>query len=711
MVLKFQIKYKYKNNKVMEEIMGYMIGVDVGGTFTDFTIFNTENENLYHYKQSSTPDDPSRSIVNGIMHILEEYDISPSEVEYLAHGTTVATNALIEKKGSKIGLITTKGFRDLMEIGNQKRPSLYNLLKQKPESLILPGLKCEVEERILFDGTVRVPLNENDVREAVEYLKAQGVNGIAVCTLFSFINPAHENRIKEIINEIYPEAYTTISHELVSEFREYPRMSTTVLNTYLGPIMKNYVNNFKLTIKEVGINVEPYVTQSNGSIISISETIDSPIKTALSGPSAGVVGSLYIGKNAGIDKIITFDMGGTSADISLIENGQLKISHERYVQGYPARIPMIDINAVGAGGGSIAYIDEGGALKVGPKSAGAVPGPACYKRGGTLPTVTDANIVLGKLNQTKILGGRMDVDIELAKIAIKNKISEQSSLSIEDAAAGIISVVNSNMVRAIRVVSVEKGYDTREFTLMAFGGAGPIHSCEIATSLGIKKVLIPPSPGTLCSLGLLMADTRFDFSASKIMIANKENIDDARSIFNNLYKKGNEMLNSESIDDNDRIFEYVVDCRYERQNYEIPITISKRNIDDSVIEEIKDKFNNEHFKLYGYSDKFKNIQMVNYRLAAIGIIVKPDLKPLPIAEDLTLPKAIEVRKVRFESTDYIDTNIYNRNDLPIGSRVIGPAIIEQMDSTCIIPKDWVSLVDQYSNLIVTFEGVLNDEEN
>lgn len=689
--------------------MGYMIGVDVGGTFTDFTVFNTKDKSLFNYKQSSTPEDPSKSIVSGIKNILEKQNIDPSHVTYLAHGTTVATNALIEKKGARIGLLTTEGFKDLMEIGDQKRPSLYNLLKQKPQSLIPAGLKCGIEERISYNGQIKIPLNEEMLKEAISYLLEQGVEGIAVCTLFSFVNPVHEKRIKEIIGEIAPDLYTTISHDLVREFREFPRMSTTVLNTYLGPIMKNYVKNFQSSVKDTGIDVMPYVTQSNGSIISISETIDSPIKTALSGPSAGAVGAAYIGKLLGIDKIITFDMGGTSADISLIEDGQLKISHERYIEDYPARIPMIDIVAVGAGGGSIAYIDEGGALKVGPSSAGADPGPACYGKGGKHPTVTDANITLGKLNQKKILGGRMDVDVNLAKEAIYNEVSLESSLNTEDGAAGIISVVNSNMIRAIRVVSVEKGYDAREFTLMAFGGAGPLHACEIARGLGINKVLLPPSPGTLCSLGLLMADTRFDYSISNIMIAEEDNIDEVNKIFSTLTDDGNSMLDIEGIPQDRRKFEYIIDCRYERQNYEIPINISTGNLNSEILNELKDKFHDEHFKLYGYMDKNKDIQMVNYRVGVIGIIDKPDIKRLPI-EDTSLPKEMEKRQVRFEESDkYIETNVYNRDQLPVGCKINGPAIVEQMDSTSIIPPGWVACNDPYLNLIVTYEGMEDNE--
>lgn len=684
--------------------MSYMIGVDVGGTFTDFSIFNTETGNLKHFKHSSTPDDPSRAIVSGILHVLTEDCIKPEQVSYLAHGTTVATNALIEKKGARLGLITTKGFRDLMEIGWQKRPSLYDLSKQKPESLIPDGMKREVEERILYDGTVKTALNEDSVREAVRYLKEQGAQTIAVCTLFSFINPEHEIRIREIINEEYPEVYVSTSHELVPEFREYSRMSTTVLNAYLGPVMEKYVHNFEKSILDSGITAAPYVTQSNGSVISIDETIDCPIKTAVSGPSAGVIGAVYIGKQCGIDKVITFDMGGTSIDVSLIENGKASLSNERLVEGYPARIPMIDIVTVGAGGGSIARIDAGGALKVGPDSAGATPGPACYMRGGTEACVTDANIVLGKLNQTKILGGRMDVDLKLAEKAIKENICDKSSLDLKQAAAGIISVVNSNMTRAIRVVSVERGYDAREFTLMAFGGAGPLHACEVARDMGITSVLLPPSPGTLCSLGLLMADTKFDISRSNVMLAEEENLPKVQKIFDTLTAEGNELLDKEGVAEKDRSFTYLIECRYERQNYEIGIEV-KGQFGKEVMEEMIERFHQEHNRSYGYFNRSMKLQMVNYRVSAIGDIIKPDLAEMPADPNAEPPKPFTTREVLFDrEKDYITTNIYNRNDFKPGCTIMGPAIIEQMDSTSVIPPDWKAYTDGYQNIIVTYEG-------
>lgn len=684
--------------------MSYMIGVDVGGTFTDFSLFDTQSGQLSHYKRSSTPEDPSKAIMGGIQEILAEQHIDPMDVSYLAHGTTVATNALIEKKGARMGLITTQGFKDLMEIGWQRRPSLYDLRKPKPESLIPAGMRQEVQERILHDGSVRTPLDEDSVRNAVRCLKAMGAETIAVCTLFSFINPAHEDRIKEIIQEEYPSVYVSASHDLVAEFREYSRMSTTMLNAYLGPVMKKYVHNFERSVQETGIRVAPYVTQSNGSIISIAETVDCPIKTAVSGPSAGVIGAIYIGQQVGLDKIITFDMGGTSIDVSLIEDGKAQLSNDRTVEGYPARIPMIDIVTVGAGGGSIAHIDEGGALKVGPRSAGATPGPACYMRGGQLPCVTDANIVLGKLNATKILGGKMDVDRSLAEQAIRTNICDKAGLTLERAAAGIVSVVNSNMVRAIRVVSVERGYDPREFTLMAFGGAGPLHACEVAQDMGIRQVLIPPSPGTLCSLGLLMADTKFDLSCSNLTPAEPAYLDKAQDIFRGLLADGDALLDKEHVERDKREYTYTVDCRYMRQNYEIAIQVAAP-FDQAALEDMIERFHQEHERAYGYCSREMPVQMVNFRLSAIGVMEKPDLSAAALEPQAALPQPMEVRQVLFDrESEFVDTKVYHRTQLKPGTTLEGPAILEQMDSTCVIPPRWSAYTDAYYNIIALYKG-------
>jgi N-methylhydantoinase A len=685
--------------------MSYMIGVDVGGTFTDFSIFNTETGKLFHFKRSSTPADPSEAIVKGIETILQDNRIQPGEISYLAHGTTVATNALIEKHGAKVALLTTAGFKDLMEIGWQKRPSLYDLLKPKPQSLIRPGMKFEVNERILYDGRVKIPLDEKEVTDTVRQIKRAGAESIAVCTIFSFINPVHEKKIKDIIEREFPEAYVTISSELVPEFREFSRMSTTVLNAYLGPLMKRYVKKFEKTIRDVGITVSPYVTQSNGSIISIKETEECPIRTAVSGPSAGVIGAIYIGKQCGVDKIISLDIGGTSADISLIENGVSTLSSERLVEGYPARIPMLDIVTIGAGGGSLARIDAGGVMKVGPESAGANPGPACYGIGGIEPTVTDANILLGKLSQKKILGGRMAVYPERAEKAIKDHICSKTGIGLYEAANGIISVINSNMIRAIRVVSVERGYDVRDFSLMAFGGAGPLHACEVANELGISSIIIPPSPGTLCSLGLLMADTKFDLSRSNIMLAKKENLAAINGIFDSMLAEGTSLLEKERVPPERRSFVCAIDARYEHQNYEITVSLPGSSMTEEVLRNAVEAFHKEHNKNYGYFDRDKNIQIVNYKLSAIGDIDKPDMHEVPVDGDAPVPNLFETRKVLFQGTqEFVDCNIYDKADMKPGCTITGPAIIEQMDTTIVIAPEWTARLDGYFNLRVEHEG-------
>lgn len=685
--------------------MSYMIGVDVGGTFTDLSLYNTDADEIFNYKLSSTPSDPSRAIVEGIMAVLELLDIKAGEISYLAHGTTVATNALIEKKGARVGLITTEGMKDLMEIGWQKRPNLYDLLRPKAERIIPPGLKCEVPERILHDGSVKTPLNEEAVIRVIRYLKKQGAEAVAVCTLFSYLSPAHENRIKELVQEYFPEAYVSVSHELVHEFREYSRMSTTVLNAYLGPVMKKYVEHFEESVKQVGVKVHPYVTQSNGSIISIGETVDCPIKTAVSGPSAGVIGAAYIGSLCGLKNIITFDMGGTSIDVSLIEDGKPQMSNERLVEGYPARIPMIDIVTLGAGGGSIARIDEGGALKVGPESAGATPGPACYMRGGVDPCVTDANIVLGKLNSRRILGGRMEVDRELAEKAIKANICEKSGLSLPEAAAGIIRVVNSNMMRAIRIVSVERGYDARDFALMAFGGAGPLHACEVAKELGIREVLIPPNPGTLCSLGLLMADTKFDLSRSRIMLAEAGNMAAVNQVFEEMLEEGRILLDKEKIPENQRTFTASVDARYERQNYEINIPLLSWKMTEEGLDLALERFHEAHEKNFGYCNVNFKVQLVNFRLSAVGEIGKPELVCKTLREDACLPKPQEVRLTLFTGEEaYMKTPVYDRAGFVPGLRAAGPMVIEQMDCTTVIPPGWDVTADGYGNLHIRYGG-------
>lgn len=445
--------------------MHYMVGADVGGTFTDISLVDVPNQRTYLHKLPSTPENPAVAIISGVRQILAEHGIRPETVGYLVQGTTVATNALIERKGAKTALFTTTGFADLIEIGRQTRPSLYNLKQGKPEPVIPGRLRYEVGERTLATGEVLHELDEAEVRRLCRTARSEGVSAIAVCFLFSYLNPDSEQTAVRIIREEFrdvPDLFVSASHEVVPEFREYPRLSTTVLNAYLGPTVKRYMESFAREAREFGVGVDPYIMQSNGGIISVNEAGDRPVKTVLSGPSAGVVAATGLSTVLRSPNLITLDMGGTSTDISLIVDHQPQVTHERSVEGFPARTQMIDITAIGAGGGSIAYLDAGGALKVGPESAGAVPGPACYMRGGTRPTVTDANLILGRLGVGSLLNGKMTLSIDAARRAIDQHICRVSGLNPLVAAQGVLSVVNANMTRAVRVVTVERAHDPRE---------------------------------------------------------------------------------------------------------------------------------------------------------------------------------------------------------------------------------------------------------
>jgi len=685
--------------------MGYMVGVDVGGTFTDVTLVDSNNGEIKNHKVSSTPDDPSKAIMRGIREILEMNRVAVEDVQYLAHGTTVATNALIERKGAVTGLIVTEGFRDLLEIGRQTRPSLYNFFAEKPEPVIPGNLRYEVRERLLANGEVYRAVDEVSLYKAIQDLKDKGVEAIAVCFLFSYLNPEHEKVAVETIKHQFPEVFVSASHELVPEFREYSRLSTTALNAYLGPVMKNYMQNFLNSVKDYGIPVEPYITQSNGGIISIQESVSSPLRTAVSGPAAGVVAAKNLGELTGFKNMITFDMGGTSADFSLIEDGEPKISMEREVEGFPARIPMLDIHACGAGGGSIAYIDTGGALKVGPESAGSTPGPATYGRGGTKPTVTDANVLLGRLNPKEILGGRMSLDLDAAKRAIKEHICDKSQLTLDEATAGIISVVNANMSRAIRLISIQKGHDPRDFTLVSFGGAGGLHCSALAKELNIPRVLIPPSPGTFCSLGLLVTDVRTDYVSSTLQEASPHNMNFVAGQFKELKEEGIKLLDKEKIPESKRKYELVIDMRFKGQNYEIPIPVEWDEITPFGLTALRERFIDQHEKIYGYAKKDGVLEFVNYRLTAVGQLPKATFNKSTNTSDSA--KHRETRQVYFTEIDepgYYETKIFARGDLQPGNKVQGPLIVEQMDTTILVlPKQTVE-VDEYGNLIINTFG-------
>lgn len=679
----------------------YRIGIDVGGTFTDVTLLNAETGQYYTYKLSSTLHDQSLAIANGTKETLELYGVPVSEIEYFGHGTTVATNMIIERKGAKTALITTKGFRDLLEIGRQTRPSLYNIMEDKPELLIRRQLRKEINERVTSDGAVLQTPTEEEIKRVLLDLKSKGVESIAVCFLFSFLNPDNEKIVEKCIKEVWPDVYYSVSSTILPEFREFERLSTTVINSYLGPRMKMYIHNLRQRIKDVGVTVEPYITQSNGGVMSISSTIQTPVQTALSGPSAGVMGAIYVAHAAGFDDIITYDMGGTSTDVSLVKDGIAEYTTKRKVCGLPSGVPMIDVHAVGAGGGSIAQIDNAGALKVGPESAGANPGPAAYGLGNSNPVVTDANIVLGRINPEYVLGGRLKINSELSKDAVKKKIAEPMGISTAQAALGIVKVVNSNMARAIRVITVEKGHNPSDFTLVAYGGAGPLHAVNLAQEMGIHNVLIPPAPGTLCALGLLTADIKKSYVKTAISLFEEATPEYINAIMDGLKAEGNAWLESEKVMSDHRKFHGIAEMRYVGQNYELQVEMPTGGITIESLQQMKQEFFKVHEMNYGYYNADAPIQFVNFRCEAIGVVQKPNLTEL--TDEMVDPSVAEIcrRLVYFEESDLpIECPVYDRAKFGKTEKVNGPCIVEQMDSTTVIPPNTYFSVDKYGNLLV-----------
>ncbi|MBT0781370.1 hydantoinase/oxoprolinase family protein [Paracoccus sp. pheM1] len=680
--------------------MTWRIGVDSGGTFTDVCLFDDTSGEVTIWKVSSTPDDPSRGITQGVAEGLEQVSASAETISFLGHGTTVATNALIQGRGVKTGLITTDGFRDLLEIGRQKRPDLYDLQADKPETLVTRDLRLGVAERVRADGSVEEALDEGAFREAVRELKAQGVKSVAVSFLYSFLNDAHERRAAKIIAEEFPDAFTAISSDIAPEFREYERLSTTVVNAYLGPVMQGYVRALKKKLTDLGLKVAPQLTQSNGGVIAFDTAAEMPVRTVLSGPSTGVVAAQAIGRMTGIDNLITFDMGGTSSDVALLSGGECRVVNEAVVHGYPLKVPMLDIHTVGAGGGSIAYVDNGGLLKVGPRSAGANPGPACYGLGNDEPTVTDANVVLQTQNPEYLLNGRMKIDRTLSVAAIQ-KLADRLGMEMLETANGILDIVVANMAKAIRVISVQRGHDPRDYTLVAFGGAGPVQAARLARELGMSRVLIPRTPGVLCALGLLMTDLRSDFSATSLMRLDQATPEQVQAIFDDLRARAGAWFEAEGIAHPARVLNLAVDVRYAGQNYEIAVALPDGPVDAATFDTIREGFLAAHRQLYGFVAEGEPMQLVTFRAAASGLVQKADFVPQPLEGDDASAAVTGSRPVwMLEARDFVETTLYDRALLKPGNVVRGPAIIDQMDSTSVVPPGMAATVDPYLNLIL-----------
>ena len=683
--------------------MTWRVGVDSGGTFTDVCLFDDATGRVEVWKVASTPDDPSRGIAGGVAEGISNVGAVADAIGYFGHGTTVATNALIQHRGVATGLITTQGFRDLLEIGRQKRPDLYDLQVDKPPVLVPRDLRLEVPERLHHDGAVEIPLDEAAFRQAVRRLREAGVKAVAVCFLYGFVRTAHEEAASRILAEEFPEAFACVSHLVAPEFREFERMSTTVVNAYLGPVMRFYIERLADRLAGLGMIATPHLTQSNGGVIGFEQAARLPVRTVLSGPSTGVVGAQEVGRLAGYPDLITFDMGGTSTDVALLAGGTCRMASEAVVHGYPIKAPMLDIHTVGAGGGSIAYVDSGGLLKVGPRSAGADPGPVCYGKGNTEATVTDANVVLQTLNPTHLLGGRMAVRQDLARDAIE-RLAATLGMEAMATAQGIISVVTANMARAIRVISVQRGHDPRDYTLVAFGGAGPLHAARLAKELEIGRILVPRNPGILCAMGLLLTDLRADFATTRLHTLSTAALPDIADAFRTLAAQADAWFAEEAIAGPARRLTRTVDMRYAGQNYELPIPLPDGPIGPAALEALAEGFAAAHQRMYGFVAEDEPVQLVTFRVEAAGVVPKASFKPQQDAGPDAAAAIVANREVWLpEEGGFVLCPVYDRDRLRAGNRIAGPAIIEQMDATTVVLPGMAARVEPYMNLILEAE--------
>jgi len=674
-----------------------VVGVDIGGTFTDFMLYDTESEAVHVHKVHSTPDDPGRAMVSGLVELCGQAEIEPAQVDAVFHGTTVATNAVLEHRGAEAGMLTTKGFRDVVHIGRHQRPQHYSIMQDIPwqaQPFVKRRHRHVVSERIVPPtGDVLETLNEDEVRAAARTLKEAGVESVAICFLFSYLNPEHERRAAEIVAEEIPGAFVTSSADIFPQFREFERFTTACMNAFVGPSTGSYLERLAGALADEGVHGKLHVMMSNGGVASAETAARKPVTLLLSGPAAGVLGGLWAGETTGRRRLISFDVGGTSADIGIVtERGISEASaRDTWVAGYPLLVPMIDIHTIGAGGGSIAYADEGGAFRVGPRSAGASPGPACYGQGGEEPTLTDANVVLGRIDPDRFLGGEMQLDRDAATAAVQG-LADELGLSLLEAAEGIVTIANANMSGAIRSRTVQKGHDPREFALVAFGGGGPMQAAEIAESLGIPEVIVPPYPGITSAMGLLTSDLKYDQMRTVFMT--EGSIDDER-LDRDLAAAAEELrerLREDGVATAEIEVVAGLDCRYVGQGYELRISLPEERFTPEALEE----FHRLHEQEYGHA--FRDpVEIVNLRVTAYG--KRTRIEKLPASANGGDPLLGEGTSV-FDRKSY-PTRYYERSLLPVEESIDGAAIVFQRDTTTVVPPGWSARADMSGSLILS----------
>ncbi|MBD1911909.1 MULTISPECIES: hydantoinase/oxoprolinase family protein [unclassified Leptolyngbya] len=686
-----------------------LIGVDIGGTFTDLILADTAQQQIWIHKVPTTVHDPSLGMVDGIQAICQMAGITPEHIDHFLHGTTVATNALLTHEGARVGMITTQGYRDIVHIGRHQRPQHYSIMQDIPWQtypLVMRRDRHVVTERLGPKGEVLTELNEAEAREAIEALKEKGVEAIAICFLNSYINDSHEAKVAAMVKEIYPEAFVTTSASIFPQFREFERFTTALINAFVGPKVKSYVDHLWQRLKELAGDLELHIMRSNGGVATAEVAAQEPVTLLLSGLAAGVLGGAATGNLSGRQKLITFDMGGTSTDIGIVtEDGFVEgTARDTWIAGYPVMVPMIDVHTIGAGGGSIAYVDAGGAFRVGPKSAGAAPGPACYGKGGLQAAVTDANVVLNRIDPAHFLGGEMDIYPDNA-FQVMQDLADSLGLDIYEAAAGVITIVNNNMANAIRSRTIQKGHDPRQFALVALGGAGPLHAVEVAQSMGIPEVIVPRYPGITSAMGLLTTDLKYDLIQNEFLLSSEPNLGKFNHDLRLLEEQVREQLRSDGFNDDEITLERLADCRYVGQGYELRVSVPMGEIDEEKLGQVWQQFHDRHTVEYGHAFPQNTVELVTLRITGKG--------PMPKLSELPTPGTGELEQAWLKTTETYfrvngqlekySTNFFERDRLPVNAQIEGPAVIFQKDSTTLLPPHTWAIVQANGNLLIHLE--------
>ena len=711
--------------------MGWRIGVDIGGTFTDVAVIDEASGRAGIAKVSTTPRDFGAAVIEGTRAALDEYRIAPDSVTLISHATTIVTNALLESTGANVALVATRGFRDVLELRRSARADLYDLFQDAPAVLVPRRQRLEITERIDAQGEVVTPLDEAELDALVGSIRGlDGVEAVAVCLMFSFLNDVHEQRVGERLRATLPGLPVFLSSEILPEIREFERTSTTAVCAYVGPVLTSYLERLEAALAELELPAL-HVMGSRGGVLDVAGALRMPAAAVESGPAAGVIAAQRLGDQLGRANLISFDMGGTTAKASLIENGRIETTSEYEVggqgnvgrwlhgTGHPIRVPVIDLAEVSAGGGSIAWLDPGGALRVGPASAGAEPGPACYAQGGDRPTVTDANVVLGFLSRTHLLGGRLPIDAAAAEEAVRAHVADPLGQGVMEAAAGIVSVVNHGMAEALRIVSVERGHDAREFSLVAFGGAGPVHAAALAEELDIPEVVVPPIPGGFSALGLVATDLRRDWSHTFYSPIESIDLDGLNRRLADLERAAEAMLRSAGVPEPDRAIERAADCRYTKQAYELTVPFAGGTVTRETLDSLAREFHAQHLRTYGHENPDESVQMVNVRVTATGRMPRVEFhaRPEGAAASAGFAAAEAERMVWFGEP--VRCPVIGRHDLPAappgtgpgaaspdrgdGAEIgrSGPFIVEEMDCTVVVPPGWRAALDERGFILMT----------